>query len=443
MNGLGLHKLSSNIVITLARQLASGLLQLLIIVIIARVYGPEVNGAYALALLLPSMLATFLNLGIGPANVYYLGSMQFSPRHVLAFNIKIAIILSVLGMAAGGVIIYYKADDFFPGVQHMMLWLALLSFPASLMQSFISSIFQGLQKFREFNTILLLQPITTLGIITTLVMFESFNLYYLIVAHLVGVLVTLQFSSMLLRKYLSEDVEEDSIKSYSKKAINYGYKAHLSNMMTFINYKADIFLVNFFLNPFSAGIYVISVQLGEKLWMLSQAISTVLLPKLSELSGDEHKRLQITPVITRLTLYLTAFLGIIFVFLAYPLIRLIFGVEYLDAYIPLLILLPGIILFSAFRIIANDLAARGMPELNLYISIVVVVSNILGNILMIPSYGLLGAAMATTLAYTFSFVLGLLIYRHITMVSIANLVVIRNSDVKIIFGLVNKIVGKE
>ena len=59
---LGLSKLSNNVSATFGRQVSSGLLQLVIIAIIARVYGPEGNGAYNVALLLPSILAIFLNL---------------------------------------------------------------------------------------------------------------------------------------------------------------------------------------------------------------------------------------------------------------------------------------------------------------------------------------------------------------------------------------------
>lgn len=437
MKDLGLNSLAKTATSAFIRQFVSGLLQLTTIAIIARVYGPAGNGAYALALLLPSMLVTCLNLGVGPANVYYLASAQFSPRKVLATSIKITVILSVIGMIIGGTIIWLKADELFPEVEHLMLWLALFSFPISLLQKFISSIFQGMQKFREFNVTLLAQPVITLAIVTGLVLFENINLYALIIAYFVGTIVTLLLSSMLLQKHLKgggKNLTED----YIKKAINYGHKAHLSNIMAFVNYKADIFLVNLLLSPANAGVYVIAVQLSESLWMLSEAVSTVLLPRLSELSSDEDKRLQITPLITRFTLYSTAFFSMVFAFLAYPSIYLIFGTEYLDAYIPLLILLPGIVLTSASRILANDLAARGRPELNMYTSIVVVVCNIIGNILLIPSYGLFGAALATTVAYMLNFLMKLLMYRYITKVPIVNLIVIRNSDLKGLFTFFKK-----
>ena len=264
MVDLGFGKLATNVSSTLLRQTVAGVLQLITIAIIARVYGPAGNGAYAVVLLLPSMLTTFLNLGIGPANVYFLGSVQFSPREVLISCIKFTVILSVIGVAIGGSIIQLKSEVIFPGIEPLMLWLALASFPISLMQSFIISIFQGMQKFTEFNIILLATPLITLVVVSVLIVSGHTNLTTLIIAYIMGIIVTLLISIILLQKYLKVD-DEKLGENYTKSAINYGYKAHLSNIMAFVNYKVDIFLVNFFLNPASAGVYVIAVQLSERL----------------------------------------------------------------------------------------------------------------------------------------------------------------------------------
>jgi len=153
------------------------------------------------------------------------------------------------------------------------------------MQIFILSIFQGMQKFKEYNLLLLTKPFLTLLFVIALVLSDNTDMTTLIAAYLLTVFLTLILSVFLLQKYLKLDVIE-SEENYTKKALNYGYKAHLSNILAFVNYKADIFLVNLLMNPASAGIYVIAVQLSEKLWMLSQAVSTVLLPRLSELSND-------------------------------------------------------------------------------------------------------------------------------------------------------------
>ena len=65
---------------------------------------------------------------------------------------------------------------------------------------------------------------------------------------------------------------------------------------------------------------------------------------------------------------------------------------------------------SMSRVLANDIAARGRPELNMYTSFIVITVNVIGNLLLIPKFGLPGAALATTIAYTLNCSFRILVY---------------------------------
>ena len=168
------------------------------------------------------------------------------------------------------------------------------------------------------------------------------------------------------------------------------------------------------MGPTAAGVYVIAVGISEKLWLMSQAASTVLLPRLSQLSDEESKRKALTPLIARWVLLSTLLVALILATLAPWLIIWIFGLDYSEALLPLWILLPGIVFGAASRVLANDIAARGLPEWNLYTSLFVVTVNLIGNILLIPGYGLAGAAASTTTAYILNFILRISIYGRIS-----------------------------
>jgi O-antigen/teichoic acid export membrane protein len=428
MKGLGLRNLLGNVATTLSRHLFSGLLQLVIIAIVARFYGPEGNGSLTVALLLSSMLTSFLNLGIAPANVYFIGAGKVSVNTAWRSTIKLFFIISVLGLIIGASTIYWFSEQLFPGVQQELLWVALYVFPVSLLLGFVSSVFQGLQQFKVFNLVFLIQPIISLVIITILVVTENSDLVWLLGAYIISATITLILSIYLLQSFLRQKEDCEIKNNYLQIALNYGYKAHLSNILAFINYKADIILVNFFLGPASTGIYVIAVQLAERLWLLSQSVSTVLLPRLSQLEKDENKRKKITPLISRWVFFATLLGSIILASLVYPIIKFVFGVDYLDAITPLLVLLPGIIASSGARILANDLAARGRPEFNLYTSLITVVINVIGNIVLIPEYGINGAAAATSICYSVNLILKLFIYWRHTGIVWQQTIFIRKSD---------------
>ncbi len=75
---------------TLGRQLLAAFAQFLLVVLIARELGPEGNGFYAMAILIPTMLANFLNFGVGPATVYYVSRGNFNVHQAMAGNLRLA-----------------------------------------------------------------------------------------------------------------------------------------------------------------------------------------------------------------------------------------------------------------------------------------------------------------------------------------------------------------
>jgi O-antigen/teichoic acid export membrane protein len=399
-------------------------------VIIARVFGPQGNGQYAVALLLPIFLMTFLNLGVAPANVYHLGAGKVTILTALKVSVKLWFILAVFGIGVGFVIVYFGAKIFFPGVEVQLLWLSLLVFPLSLLQGFLVSIFQGLQRFSEYNFVLLVQPVVTLVLIAGGISAGIRQIDYVIVVYIAGIVIAILLSAyyFVTSKAKNTGLQDDV--GYTSSAVNYGLKSNLSNILAYVNYKADIFLVNYLLGTSSAGIYLVAVQLVERLWLLSGSFSTILLPRLSQLHTEENKRKLITPIICRwvfaITLIGSVFLGI----LSFPLIRLLFGEAYMDAIVPLLLLLPGILAGSGAKILANDIASRGRPELNMYTAWAVLVINIGGNIILIPPYGLAGAATATSVAYTLNLILKLLIYSRFSGNKSIDSLIIKFDDIR-------------
>lgn len=406
------------------------LVQLFTVVMIARLLGPEGNGQYAVALLLPMVLVTLLNLGIGPANVYFLGSRKVSIRKALYVSVVLWIMLAAVGVVLGYASVKIGSGSLFPGIDVKLLWFSLGVFPLGLLLNFNLSLLQGLERFREFNFVSLVQPITTMALIVFAYIREIRQVEYIIAFYIVGLIVAVLVSLYITRPGSNDPANDSDAHGYFGRVVNYGYKVHISNILAFINYKADIFLINYFINPGAAGIYVVAVQLVEKLWLLSQSVSVVILPRLSQLADSEDIRKQITPVVCRWVMAATLMGGVLLAVLAYPCIELLFGQDYIDAVIPLMVLLPGVLAISGAKVLANDIAARGRPELNMYTSWGVVLVNLTGNIIMIPRYGLLGAAAATSIAYILNLLLRLVLYSKLSGNAWRHSVLLTFGDIK-------------
>jgi O-antigen/teichoic acid export membrane protein len=161
--------------------------------------------------------------------------------------------------------------------------------------------------------------------------------------------------------------------------------------------------------------------------MPSQAVSTALFPTIAA-ERTESGRRSMTPVVARSTLWLTAILGGILIIVADPAVNLLYSSRFSASGEVVRVLVPGIVLFSAARVLANDLAARGRPLVNSVIAGISVVCNIALNVLLIPRYGIVGAAWASTASYSVLFVATAAVYRRITHVPLRALAIPSRGD---------------
>ena len=297
--------LFKNIFLMASRQIFTALIGLLLVVLVARFYGPEGNGVFAVALLLPSTLIQILNLGLPSSNVFFLGKNLNLIKEIFILNFWITLILCIFGIFVGAVLIIFFHDVLFPGIDYNLLWIALLSFPLGLVQTIINSLFHALEKFRLYNILLILPPVTLVTSVLFLFSVQETEIKYLVGSQFISYIITIIISVYWVRKIDLPNKLDLQFQDLSRQLIKFGIKSHLSNLVSFINYKVDIFLTNFFLGPIAVGIYVIAVSLSERLWIFSHSASAVIFPRLTRMSDDESERKFLTPLISRWVLFIT------------------------------------------------------------------------------------------------------------------------------------------
>jgi O-antigen/teichoic acid export membrane protein len=161
--------------------------------------------------------------------------------------------------------------------------------------------------------------------------------------------------------------------------------------------------------------------------MPSQAVSTALFPTIAA-ERSESARRSLTPFVARNTLWLTTLLALILFLVADAVVDLLYSSRFSAAGAAVRILVPGIVLFAAARVLTNDIAARGRPLVNSIIAAGSVVANVSFNVLLIPRYGIEGAAWASTASYSLLFVAIVAVYLRITHVPLRTLFVPTHED---------------
>lgn len=172
-------------------------------------------------------------------------------------------------------------------------------------------------------------------------------------------------------------------------------------------FHVDVIMVRSLLDSRRTGFYNAALALAEYLWFVPLALQTLLLHSSASLWSDgRHEKLtELTSKVLRYTVLLVVLLAIGIGTLADRFIPIYYGAQFEVAVIPLLFLLPGTIAFAAARPL--QAITQGSGQLKPLVAAAGTSAGINAglNALLIPAYGLVGAAAATGIGYTSMFVL--------------------------------------
>ncbi len=413
--------------LTLTARVAGLTLALLSSIVMARALGPEGIGVYTLAILFPLLIITFANLGIGPATVYHVAQEKYSLKQVFGNNVVLTAFIGTLATLVGLGLVILSQGQIFPSVAPSYLALALLLVPVNLFsQQYINQILLGAKRIKDFNAVSVLQKLLFLAFLFLATVALGLGVFGALWATILSsALLCLLLFPWLIR--IAGGVSFRPNYAYLRDTFRYGIKAHLGNIIGFLNYRIEVFLLGIFLPVAAVGFYAVAVALAEKLWFVSESASTVLFPTISA-EKDEYRRKTFTPLVSRSILLITALGASILFLVSEWVIVLLYSEEYLPTVRLFRILLPGIVLLSASRVLANDIAGRGKPLVNTYVGAIGLVLQIVLNLTWIPRFGATGAAWATTISYGITLAVRLWMYMRLSGNSWAMVIVPQSSD---------------
>jgi O-antigen/teichoic acid export membrane protein len=388
--------------------------------IVANLLGAEGQGTFAFLLLVPTLLVMVSNFGIGIADVYFTGSRRY-PVSVLA--VQSIIFAGVIGSAV--IVGFFAVTQFFPIRDSQLLKMVIWVIPFSLSTLFLGNLFQGLNQIRDYNLTTLIPKLTLFLLIVVALVLLKTQIKGVAVAYLAAeIFAAILLLILFYRKVLAGNSELRLNLTALKDMLHFGVQGFVGNIFNFLNYRLDMFIILFFLDQKALGFYSISVLFSEKIWLVPNSISIVLFP---HVAANSQKQ-EITPFICRTSVWLTFILALALFFVADSIIRMLFIEEFVASVLPLKILLPGIISLGIMKILSADLAGRGKPILLTITSVATVITNFGANWLLIPRFGIAGAALASTLSYTISAGMSIIFYQRVSGNKISELFLPTSAD---------------
>lgn len=396
-------------------------------VILARGLGDDGLGTYSLFFVAVLVAGGIGNLGIGLGNVYFLNKGTYPYRTLLSGSVAAFAAMSIVGwFVIGAWGLASDADLFVEGETY---WLYGAALPAIIGYTIFTSFLHGSSRFVALSLVAVIQGgIAAIGA-AALLAADDLDVGSAIAvwsaSFLIADIVTL---ALILPGNLDAGRVIRPPFDVLWAQIKYGSQGQAANMAALFNYRLDQFLVAAFVSTAGVGHYAVAVGLAESVWWISSAISMVLLPRLTAMEKDDAG--EVTPIISRNTLLVSVLAAGAIIAVSPVAIRVLFGGDfYPEAFLPLVLLMPGIVAASATRVLGSYLFSRGKIIFTTYATFIALVVTIAADLVLIRAWEVEGAAVASSIAYIAALGATAYWYRAESGRSVAEALLWRPSDV--------------
>ncbi len=429
---------AKNVSLTFAAKIALLIIGVFNSIILVRALGAGGKGLFSLGILSAAVIFNFANMGVGTASGYFLGrkkvNLEVLAGNWLSLSVIIGVIITGISIAAAPAVTRFVL----PAVPFNVIIISLLSIPFLVFVYNFQMLFRANSDFKSFNAIEIIQKLVFLIVFPVFVIFFSrsrvilaisvYTFSYIVMA----LVVSVKWSRVIRLRFRWDN-------NLVWSTLRFGIQGHFANILTFLNLRLDMLLINFFLNPAAVGFYSISVMISERIWYFPDSLGIVLFPRVAH--GNDVEANMATAAVCRQAVMIVIACNLGVLLFGKFAIGLLYTDLFLAALNPLFLLLPGVLAASISRILSGDLLARGFPKVNMWAGAFSLFINIVCNVILIPEIGISGAALATSISYTVHLVIIIVFYVRMTGVAASELLIPTVSDLRLFPAAIRVLLG--
>jgi len=376
-------------------------------IILGRYLGPENYGLFNLSMSVVMVAGTLSVFGLfGSLSRFIPYNLERNERDTVRSVIDFGSLFSFLLGVVFAVIVFLLAGRLATGIFHdprlePVLKIFAFVIPLHSLQQVAKGIIRG---FKAAQYEALLFNIGT-RVVTISVFLLSLHfihrLYGAVIAFIAGVTLTTAVAVFFIKSRIFPDYPRHRRIPVARSLLSFSWPLALTGFTFLFVSKTDKLLLGYFMSSKDVGIYTPALMIANLLVFVSTAFKYIFLPTVSEYFSKNDIR-GLEPLFKstskwNLVLVLPAFLFI----LLFPkeILTILYGSSYTGGYIALIVLSFGISMNDFAGTSANILIAGGQTKLNLACEAIAAVTNVILNIIFIPLYGIVGAAIGTSVSF--------------------------------------------
>jgi len=426
---------ASGIVYLMGAQIAFILSGYILQIGLGRLLNPAGYGIYSVVIYIATVINLILTTGFPLATSKYISKDKNLSLSILKTTLSFSLITSI----SASILMYLCAKIISQLLNDITLiqyiQLIALMIPSYTILSVISGYYNGLKFFRT-QSILTISYNLTKMILILLFVIKGFSVWGAIFGFVMAPLIPL---SIISRKIINKNLynaENYPLSELMK------FTTHIIIFYISINLitNLDLFFVKgILINNEYVGFYAAASTISKVPYLLMNGITGVLFPLVSASAELPEKIQKYVAESLRYTLMLIMPITFMVVGSSSSLVSLLYSKVYYPAGYPLMILAIGMCLFSVFSLMATVINGCGNPRVATFLSIIILMIDYFLNIIMVPKWGMNGAALSTSTSSGVGLLVGAIyIYKkHHQLMSSKSFVNITISSIMVLFMIIS------
>ncbi|EWT01753.1 hypothetical protein N865_07660 [Intrasporangium oryzae NRRL B-24470] len=369
-------------------------------VVVARVGGAADVGVLALLRVVPGLFGVLAACGLPGAMGYFLAGPEGTARRLWPTILAVLAAGTALGTAAWFVLLPAIHAILFPTTTTLVMVLAGLSVATQLPVAVGKSSLQGLDDLKGSNVVTAAEEVAFL---------PAFAIGYLLgLRGPLLLVVTLIAADVLVAAgawlRLGHRVHARGMRflgrpdrPLARRVVTFGLLGQVGGLVGLLNLRLDFLVLGSMAGPGPLGVYAVASKFAELVKLPALAVTWVTYPRVARqgAAGASRDVARQLPWLLGLGLAVAAALALA----ASPLLPALYGQEFAAAVTPAVIIVAGLVVSPAGGLASGFLLGTRRPGTNSAVLAVGLVVTIVLDLLLIPSQGVVGAAVASAVAY--------------------------------------------
>lgn len=400
------------------------------------------------------VLHAFSNILILWMAANYLGKESWGLAGLIM--VDVSLILLVTDMAGNSVVYFMSRRSFFSLAKWSLLWLGLVLLITIILfriMMFIPSVyhlvipegysihivflvlfaaihglilnfFLGKEKIQYYNSLFSLQFISMfLAMAACIFVFKISDVMAYIFAFYVSYVITIITGMFLIWPIFLNDHSKQH--ANLREMLSYGLMTQISSIVHLLNKRLGFYFIRKFSGLGSVGIYQSAAQITEGLRIIGQSIALVQMSAISN-SKDEGYAKQLTIQLLKVSVLITAFAASLLSLVPTDWFTFLLSKDFSDIKVLILVLNPGVVALAANAVLSHYFSGTGRPAYNMIASVVGLLVMLPALLVLIPKFGMIGAAAGASIAYLATVVYQFFVFRRLSGLKITELLVKRS-----------------